>query len=282
MTAGDLMKYALNIPNFGSYAHPYTLVELAQEAEEAGWDGFFLWDHMIVSTEWCTPFVDPWVALSAVAVKTETIRIGTLITPVARRRPWVLARETVSVDHLSNGRLILGVGLGNPPAEFEAFGEEGKNSVRAKKLDESLDILTGLWSGEKFSYSGEYYTVDEVTFLPKPVQSPRIPIWVACMWPHEKPLERAVQYDGVAPIHACFPEDLTPDDVKALVAWVHGYRRDAYDVVVSGATPDPEKGCDIVAPFIEAGATWWSENINGLRAPFNEMRTRIQKGPPEV
>ena len=275
------MKYGLSIPNFGSYGHPHTLVALAQEAEEAGWDGFFLWDHMIVSKEWRTPFVDPWVALAAVAVKTETIRMGTLITPVARRRPWVLARETVSVDHLSHGRLILGVGLGNPPAEFEAFGEEGKNSVRAKKLDESLDILTGLWSGEEFSYSGEYYTVDEVTFLPKPVQ-PHIPIWVACMWPHKKPLERAVQYDGVAPIHADFPQELTPDDVKALVALVPHNRQSAFDIIVSGSTPDPEKGCDIVAPFIGAGATWWLENINGLRAPFDEMRRRIYKGPPEV
>ena len=146
------MKYALNFPNFGDYSNPRELAELALDAEKAGWDGFFLWDHMTSSSRLTSssniPFVDPWVALSAIAMKTESISIGTWITPLPRRRPWKVARETVSIDHLSNGRLILGVGLGAPDFEFIAYGEEVDPGIRAQKLDEGLKIIDEL--REKF------------------------------------------------------------------------------------------------------------------------------------
>lgn len=207
----DRVKYAINVPNFGDYSHPNMLADLASDAEKAGWDGFFIWDHISGPTEWrvpvgnsmvpiaYAPYADPCVALTAIALRTKHIRIGALVTPLARRRPWKLAREAVSIDHVSNGRLVVGVGLGGTLNEFEGFGEDGDPRIRSRKLDEGLAILTGLWTGKPFSYAGEHYTIDETVFMPKPVQSPRIPIWVACFWPNKKPLRRAARYDGVVP-----------------------------------------------------------------------------------
>ena len=296
MTVSNI-KYGINVPNFGDYFHPSMLAELASEAEEARWDGFFIWDHISGPTEWKVPvgdslvpiahapFVDPYVALTAIAMKTERIRIGALVTPLARRRPWKLARETVSIDHLSNGRLVVGVGLGGTPLEFEAFGENGDAKVRAKKLDEGLAILTGLWTGMPFSYSGEYYQLDEMPFLPKPVQSPRIPIWVACFWPNKRPLRRAVRYDGVVPGTADWTKKLTPDDVRQIVAYITRHRSNPrpFDVIIGGETPsDPEKGEEMMQPYVEAGATWWSEELTGWRGSLEEMRGRIRQGPPRV
>src|SRR5438067_4066679 len=200
------MRYGVSMPNFADYGDVHTLVELAREAEAAGWDGFFLWEHMIFWRDLRVPIVDPWVALAAIAAGTERISLGPMVTPVARRRPWKLARETVSLDHLSRGRLILGVGLGDPAdADFGVFGEETDAKVRARKLDEGLNVLAGLWGGEPFSYRGEHYRVEETVFLPRPVQSPRIPVWVGGWWPHKPPLRRAARWDGV------FPGKITPD-----------------------------------------------------------------------
>ena len=149
------MRFAINVPNFGTYSDPRTAADLAREAEDAGWDGFFVWDHILGAREWQVPIADPWVLLSAVAMRTERIRLGPMVTPIPRRRPWKLARETVTLDHLSRGRLVLGVGLGFPPdAEFEQFGEDGDPRVRAAKLDEGLAVLTGLWSGQPFRLRG--------------------------------------------------------------------------------------------------------------------------------
>ncbi len=174
------MKFGISTINFGWFADTDLLIEVAVEAEDAGWDGFFLWDHLLVfHPKPVVPFVDPWIALTAIAVNTKRMRIGTMVTPLPRRRPWKLARETVTLDHISKGRLTLGVGIGAPPeVEYGLFGEETSARIRAEKLDESLDILTGLWSGESFSHHGKHYNLSEMTFLPKPRQEPRIPIWV--------------------------------------------------------------------------------------------------------
>ena len=281
------MKYALNFPNFGDYSNPRELAELALDAEKAGWDGFFLWDHMTSSSRLTSssniPFVDPWVALSAIAMKTESISIGTWITPLPRRRPWKLARETVSIDHLSNGRLILGVGLGAPDYEFIAYGEDVDPRIRAQKLDEGLKILIGLWSGKPFKFKGKYFNLKEVTFLPKPVNE-HIPIWVAGMWPNKKPFQRAAQYDGVCPINANYPKELTPQDIRDIIKYVENYREGSkkFDVIIAGQTPlDSERGAEIVKPYAEAGATWWNEYINSWRGSFKEMQDRIRKGPPK-
>src|SRR5689334_13471095 len=179
---------------------------MARDAEAAGWDGFFLWDHVIL---WPTPTCDPWVALAAVALATERVRIGPLVTPLPRRRITKLARETVTLDHLSNGRLVLGVGIGLGPWEWEYLGEETDLRTRGAMLDEGLELLTKLWSGEPVMHEGRFYTCRgdkgpndptpiPTPFLPRPVQ-PRIPVWVAGTWPKKPPFRRAARWDGVVP-----------------------------------------------------------------------------------
>ena len=273
------MRYCVNVPNFGDYHDPDTVAGLAVDAEDAGWDGFFTWDHL----QGYGPVGDPLVALAAVATRTSRIRLGTMITPLPRRRPWKVAKETVSLDRLSEGRLIVGVGLGNPPQEFSAFGEDPDPRVRGEKLDEGLDILTGLWTGEPFSYNGKHYRLEEVTFTPKPFQ-PRIPVWVAGFWPHRRPFRRAARYDGVYPTRD-WPDSLTVSDLKHILDYIEGHRRstEPFDVVVGGQTPSkPEDGEEIVERWEAAGATWWSEDINGWRGSLDEMRERIRSGPPRA
>ena len=169
------MRFAINLPNFGEYGDARRLAELARETEAAGWDGFFIWDVFGGDSAAPVPVDDPWIALAAIAATTERIRLGTMVTPLPRRRPWKLARQAASLDHLSGGRLILGVGIGTPPEEFARFGEEPDPRIRAEMLDEGLEVLTGLWSGEPFSFHGRHYRVEEATLLPRPVQQPRIP-----------------------------------------------------------------------------------------------------------
>ena len=169
MTTGVRVQYGIYLPTLGEYCNPRTLANLAADAESAGWDGFFIWDHMLGERSATLAVGDPWIALAAIAMRTEFIRLGPLVTPLPRRRPWKVARETVALDHLSGGRLILGVGLGYPPdADFAMFGEETDDSVRAEKLDEGLEILTGLWSGRPYSHRGAQYQIQETVFLRRP------------------------------------------------------------------------------------------------------------------
>ncbi|MFX0070720.1 MAG: LLM class flavin-dependent oxidoreductase, partial [Candidatus Hermodarchaeota archaeon] len=279
------MKYAVNLPNFGYYHNPREIAQLAWEAENAGWDGFFLWDHLTFMRGVDVPFLDPFIALAAIAMKTEEIKIGTVITPIPRRRPWKLARETTSLDHLSDGRLILGVGIGNPDSEFTSFGEEVNPIIRAKKLDEGLEILIGLWSGKTFKFKGEHYQIKRIKFLPTPVNG-HIPIWVAGMWPKKKPFIRAAKFDGSCPIHINWPNQLSPNEIKEILSFIkqHRTKTSSFDILIGGDTPgDPKKGSEILKPYVEAGVTWWSENINALR--FNnsseKMLERIRQGPPK-
>jgi alkanesulfonate monooxygenase SsuD/methylene tetrahydromethanopterin reductase-like flavin-dependent oxidoreductase (luciferase family) len=273
------MQFAINVPNFGEYADPRLTAELARNAEEAGWDGFFVWDHINAAFEPGSPMADPWVLLTTIALATERIRIGTMVTPLARRRPWKLARETVTIDRLSGGRLILGVGLGFPPdLEFAAVGEESDDRRRAQKLDEGLDVLTGLWSGEPFSYSGRHYSVSEVQFLPTPVQQPRIPIWVAQMYPYRRPLRRAARWDGLVPMHETdmFP---TPAQVDEVVAFARSCRSDngPFDVNVPILLPADRSGTgQLVRDYGAAGATWLQVGAWSIE----ELRAQIETGPP--
>src|SRR5215217_2017806 len=164
------MRFGVFLPNFGPFGDPDGLVNLALAAERSGWQGFFIWDHIQLDGS-AGPIVDPWVALTAVAAATSTLRIGTMITPLARRRPWKVARETVTLDRFSGGRFTLGVGLGEPAQdEFGSFGEPTDPKVRAAMLDEALEVLTRLWSGETVSFAGRHYRVDEVAFQPTPAQ----------------------------------------------------------------------------------------------------------------
>lgn len=282
------MYFAVDVPNHGEYSDPHLLLELAIETEAAGWDGFFIWDHIVKYQDARIPVADPWVVLSAIAVNTKRIRLGPMVTPLARRRPWKLARETVTLDHLSNGRLILGVGLGaRSAAEFENFGDEGNPGLRAQMMDEALEILNGLWSGNPFNYQGNHYTIRGTRFRPKPRQAPRIPIWVAGTWPHRRPLQRAAHWDGAFPIGAGHSQVdmLTVEDVKDAVAylkdnWMLGQR---FDIVHLGITPtdDPGQGANIAAQYAKAGVTWWLENINPERCSLAKARQRIHRGPPK-
>lgn len=275
------MKFAINVPNFGDYADPRVTAALAASAEKAGWDGFFVWDHINAASEPASPMADPWVLLTAVAIATRRVRIGTMVTPVARRRPWKLARETVTLDRLCGGRLILGVGLGFPPeSEFTAFGEESDARRRAEKLDEGLEVLTGLWSGEMLDFNGEHYSVSGVRFLPTPVQRPRIPVWVATMYPYRRPLRRAARWDGLVPMHETntFP---TPDEVHEMVAFVLSHRREGTPFEVNVPcllTADRAGAGQLARDYRAAGATWLQVGAWTIE----ELRDQIAAGPPPV
>jgi alkanesulfonate monooxygenase SsuD/methylene tetrahydromethanopterin reductase-like flavin-dependent oxidoreductase (luciferase family) len=291
-----VMYYGIHVPNFGAFGDARLLAEMAHEAEDAGWDGFFLWDQ--IANTFRSPIVrhvvDPWVALTAIALRTRHIRMGTMVTPLPRRRPTKLARETVSLDQLSQGRLILGVGAGGGDPDFAALGETANPKMLASMLDEGLEVLTGLWSGEPFQHEGTHYRIHEAQFLPSPVQSPRIPIWVAATWPRKAPFRRAARWDGVFPFG--FYEKLTemvpPEELSEIVRFIAeqpGYKK-PFDVVQLGITSGTDRAYDhdLVAAYIRAGATWWLENIYPERWgswtdwPVETMRQRIQQGPPRV
>lgn len=281
------MRYAINVPNFGDYADPHTFVRLAAEAEGAGWDGLFVWDHILVEPDWGVPTADPWILLAAAATVTHRIRLGPMVTPLPRRRPWVVARQAVTLDHLSDGRLIMGVGLGMPAeAEFGAFGEDPSTRVRAQKLDEGLAILEGLSSGELFSHAGTHYRLEPMRFLPPARQRPRIPVWVAGWWPHRRAFRRAALWDGVFPASTVTEETGEPiplGELEAVLDVVRQARGDlrGFDVMVAGGTPaDPGRAEEIIGPYREAGVTWWSEGLNGWRGPLEEMEERLRAGPP--
>lgn len=277
-------KYGLYVPNFGKASHPETLAELAREAEKSGWDGFFLWNHLL---EWDKrlPIYDSFTSLAAIALKTNRIRIGTTVTPLPRLKPWEVARETVSLDHLSRGRLTLGVGLGTKEScDYERFGESADNKTLAEKLDESLRIISGLWTGRPFSYQGKHYHVQKTCFLPTPLQKPRIPTWVGGFWPRKAPFIRATNWDGVIPLK--LPEELLePDDLRSIVSYVRNRSatKAEFDFVNIGwTTGNLEAIRDKVARFVEAGMTWWLESLYTKRDSPEEMRRRIQLGPPRV
>jgi alkanesulfonate monooxygenase SsuD/methylene tetrahydromethanopterin reductase-like flavin-dependent oxidoreductase (luciferase family) len=301
----DSVRYGVSLPNFGGGTDARTMAELAREAEEAGWDGFFVWDHLLAFSPGPVPVVDPWVALTAAALSTSSIRLGPMVTPLPRRRPVKLARETVSLDRLSGGRLTLGVGIGAMPFEYDYLGEEPDMRTRGAMLDEGLEVLTGLWSGEPFEYRGEHYRIGGETphedwravFYPPPLQHPRIPVWVAGTWPARPPFRRAARWDGALPMKV---EDgrvapMTPEDARGVARYVEGHRTNdgpPFDLVVAGETPgeDGKEGARTVAAYEEAGVTWWIESIDPWRFgwtegepwPSQEMRHRVRQGPPRA
>lgn len=285
------MKFGIYLPNFGAYGDARVLADLAHDAENAGWDGFFIWDHIAA---WELPMVDPWVALAAIAVSTRRIRIGTTVTPLPRRRPWKVAREAVSIDHLSDGRLTLGVGIGGGKAEWAHLGEEADLKTRGAMLDEALDVLVGLWSGEPFSYDGEFYRLENTHFLPKPLQQPRIPIWVGGNWPYKAPFRRAAKWDGAFPLFEAEENEEELAQLNDMVHYTSKHRHLAQplDIVIMGVTPDAQskEGIDLVRQRAELGATWWLESITPFRGgigyddawPLEAMHERIAQGPPQL
>jgi len=278
------VQYALSLPNFGAEHSARGLADLAQEAEQAGWEGFFLWDHVIAGDPGI-PMLDVWVTLAAMAMATQTIRLGAMVTPLPRRHPWKLARETVTLDHLSNGQLTLGVGLG-VAEDYEPFGEDSDNKVRATKLDEGLKILTGLWSGKPFEYSGVAYQIENVTFTPACLQQPRIPIWVGGWWPTRAPFRRTACWDGVIPLKQSGDNLLTPQDVEEVADFIRKERTSPapFDIAIINWTDpsDPEAAAAKVAMYAQAGATWWLESLYMQQNSLEGLRKRIRVGPPRA
>ena len=280
----DPMKYAFDVANFGPYADPRVLADLARRAEDAGWDGFFIWDHVQVS--WPDAVGDTTVQLAAIAMATARILFGPLVTPIPRRHPWKLAREAATLDQLSNGRLILGVGLGGDWfKELSTFGYPTDDVTRAEMLDEGLAIVTGLLTGEQFSFTGKHYKIAPTQFLPKPSQ-PHIPIWIAGTWPRPRPFRRAARYDGVVPMAMNIEQDLGTEDVRAIARFIREHRKDngPFDLLHAGDLSGKSKreAADIVAPFIEAGVTWWSEAPLPWKSTLADVRARIDAGPPKI
>ena len=276
------MKYALYLPNFGAEHSARGLAELARIAEDCGWDGFFLWDHIIAGTGGA-PVLDVWVTLAAMATATERIRLGATVTAVPRRRPWKLARETATLDHLSNGRLTLGVGLG-VAEDYESFGEKYETRDVAAKLDEGLEILAGLWSGRPFEHRGGAYQVEKVTFLPPSLQQPRIPVWVGGWWPNKAPFRRAARWDGVIPLKSSGDNLLTPEEVVEMREFIASQRTStaAFDVAIINWTDpsNPKEAVRKVAAYAQAGATWWLESLYMQQNSLEGLRRRIRVGPP--
>ncbi len=275
------MKFGFVLPG----GEAIDCANFAEKAEEAGWDGIFVPDQV-----WG---VDAWVTLTAIAMKTKRIRMGTMLTPVSRRRPWKLAGETAAIDRLSKGRLILSVGLGAIDTGFDKFGEELDRKKRAELLDEGLDIITGLWQGQPFNYSGKHYQVKETTFFPPPApfQKPRIPIWVVGAWPRRKSMQRVVKYDGLLP--AKMKSDgsfvkVTSADIRVMKVYVDENRKlkTPFDIILEGETSgeDPHRARAKVKPFEDAGATWWldsmwSETLLNQKGRRKVLK-RIMQGPP--
>jgi alkanesulfonate monooxygenase SsuD/methylene tetrahydromethanopterin reductase-like flavin-dependent oxidoreductase (luciferase family) len=265
-------RSALWLPLFDELADPATVARLAAEAEEAGWHGVFVWDQL----RWGAPvrqLADPWISLAAIATATERLRLGPMVTPLPRRRPAKVARETATLDRLSGGRLTLGVGIGSDrfAGELSKTGEQLDNRLRGRMLDESLRILTTAWSGEPVHHLGEHYTIDGVQFLPRPVQRPGVPIWVAGFPGNVKPLRRAARYDGFFPANLEHPDQVT--DIAATIAELRPDTAVRYDLAVGLPV-----GVDPV-PYAEAGATWWMPEFTPETVSLDAVRGVLADGP---
>jgi alkanesulfonate monooxygenase SsuD/methylene tetrahydromethanopterin reductase-like flavin-dependent oxidoreductase (luciferase family) len=265
------MRHGICLANAGSYSHPHVAIEVAQAAEASGWDGIFLWDHL--AFVWGPPAADPWTTLAAISTSTERLRLGTAVTPVARRRPQVLANQIATLDVLSGGRVVFGAGLGGAPSEFGKFGEPTDARVRAAMLDEGLEVMRKLWSGAEVSHHGEHYTVDRVTLAPAPLQD-RLPVWIGGNKPPS--VRRAARWDGWIPDSAHPPEfGATPEDVVRGLEVISALRSlDGFEVAVLGESSHWDVGA-----FADAGATWWLESLHDRRGPRDEMLRLVEAGP---
>jgi Luciferase-like monooxygenase len=270
------VRSALYIPLFDELADPALVARLCAEAEEAGWHGVFVWDHV----RWREPVVevaDTQITLAAIASATERIRFGPMVTPLARRRPVKVARETVTLDRLSNGRLTLGVGLGSDRfgSEYSITGEELDERRRARMLDEALEILQAAWSGELVEHRGEHYTVDSMRFLPRPVQRPGVPVWVAGYYGKSRPLRRAIRYQGFFPVGLEHPDQLAEisAELRRLGRETGDGAAEPFDIAV-----ELEPGSD-PAPYAAAGATWGLVAFPWNPVSVDQVRAVIREGP---
>jgi alkanesulfonate monooxygenase SsuD/methylene tetrahydromethanopterin reductase-like flavin-dependent oxidoreductase (luciferase family) len=275
-----VVKFGLDVGTSGPFADARLLASLAAEAEAAGWDGFFIWDILLSGSQDAPePVADPWVALTAIALATTRIRFGAFVTPLARRRPWDVARCVATLDQLSGGRIILGAGLGYRDEEFAAIGEDAAAAVRAEKLDESLAIIGQLWLGRPVTFTGRHYRLRSAAILPVPCQRPRVPVWTAAGWPRRRPLVRAARWDGtyLMTVNQDTGELLRPDEVAEARDCLAGLGAGPIDIAINGdvsAADDPGR---VLAGYERAGATWWIELCADTP---DEERARIRNGPP--
>jgi alkanesulfonate monooxygenase SsuD/methylene tetrahydromethanopterin reductase-like flavin-dependent oxidoreductase (luciferase family) len=275
------MRFGVGLPTVGEFGDPAALVDLAVAADQAGWDGVFFWDHLL-SAEPGWPVANSTVVLAAAAARTTRVRLGVLVNCVARRRPAQLAAETASLDALSGGRVVFGASIGSYEDEWTRFGADGSAATRAAILDESLDVIDRLWSGESVDHSGPHLRVDGVTMPLRPVQRPRVPIWIGGRWPARAPFRRAARWDGVMPTHRDhgLGETMPPADLAAIVAYVQEHRAATaapLDVILEGRT---EPGSPVPAAYQQAGLTWWIEAQGWWRGNLQAAHTRIAAGPP--
>ncbi|HEY3563232.1 MAG TPA: LLM class flavin-dependent oxidoreductase [Kribbella sp.] len=286
------MRFSINIPNFGDFADGRVVAQVAAAAEEAGWDGLFVWDHVVHSKQARRgqPFGDPWMLMTAAALATSRIKLGPLVTPVARRRPEQLARQVATLDALSGGRVIFGAGLGGPiEDEFGSFGDATDPKVLAERLDEGLDLMTVYWSGERVTHDGKHYRANDVELLPATVQRPRPPVWIAGYWPRKAPMRRAARWDGAVPLFQTANHGEAPPvgELRDLVSFLDQQRADRstpYDVIVGGMTT-PATARATIEPLAEAGATWWDERQLLHGTDFYRLAPvldRIHQGPPAL
>jgi alkanesulfonate monooxygenase SsuD/methylene tetrahydromethanopterin reductase-like flavin-dependent oxidoreductase (luciferase family) len=289
----DGVRYSINIPNFGDFADARAVAKVASAAEAAGWDAVFVWDHVVHDKQARRgqPFGDPWMLLTAAALATSRLRLGTLVTPVARRRPEQLARQVATLDALSGGRVIFGAGLGGPiEDEFASFGDTTDPVVLASRLDEGLKLLSRYWSGETVDHDGPNYRVRQTALLPATVQRPRPPVWIAGYWPNRRPMRRAAEWDGAVPLFktAGHGQAPSPNEVRDLAGYIAQQRGDraseTFDIIVGGVS-EPSAAAELLTPLQQAGATWWDErqvqtnpDLYGAEAVLR----RIEAGPPAI
>lgn len=273
ITSGPVAYSGISLPLFGELSEPLEVMRLAAEAEAAGFDGVFVWDHLW----WRSPVThvgDPWITLAAMATATETVRLGPMVSALPRRRPAKVARETITLDRLSRGRLVLGAGIGEDRfgKEFTTTGEELDDRVRGEMLDESLNILTAAWAGDTIHHRGQHFTISGAQFLPRPVQQPTIPVWIAGFRGNARPMRRAARFNGFFPVNLEHPDQLAQvvDSVTAL-------RHDPaapYDFVVSLPV-----GVD-AGRWQQAGATWCLSGFDPERVSLDQVRGVLRDGPP--
>lgn len=275
---GGGVSFAVGLPNVGEFGDPSVLASLAVDAEAAGWDGVFMWDHVLYR-EPTWPVADPTVTIAAMAAATSHIRLGVMVTALPRRRPWKVAREVGSLQRLAGNRVIFGAGLGSMPSEMSAFGEPASDRERAQRLDEGLEILARLWSGQPVTYHGDHLRVENVRMVPEV----HVPVWVAGRWPNRGPFRRAARFDGVFPTHTDYGKGQTmpPDDLARVLAEVSAHRDPGLgpiDVALEGATEPGEH--DQVERYAEVGLTWWVEALGWWRGGIQHARQRVLAGPP--
>jgi alkanesulfonate monooxygenase SsuD/methylene tetrahydromethanopterin reductase-like flavin-dependent oxidoreductase (luciferase family) len=268
------MKFGLSVPNLGAFGDAGVLSALARDAETSGWDGFFVWDHILFRLEEAVPMVEPWTVLAAIATRTEKMTIGVMVTPISRRRPHVLARQVATVEQLAPGRVVLGAGLGTAVGpDFSAFGEVDGDRERAERLDEGLEIVRGLLSTDHYGFSGSHFSVEDATFLPRPAS---LPIWVGGRWPNKRPFRRAARYDGAFIERA--GESVRPEDVAEAKAYcLANGASEGFEMIVGGRTTGSE---DSVVDFARAGAAWYLEYLSWREEDAASSKARVLAGPP--